>query len=248
MGRARSCGTQLSAVRVDQDRRGKAVAVGSVPATGGRAGERHARSPGRAGHPHHGAHPATVEPAAARSVVAIVHRDGGARPVLDRRLDPVARSFAPWGQSEGRDFRNFAALQSLQWLDLHWADMSADDFATMPHLAKLQTIFLSGEKVKDQHLLHLAQLRLPALATLSLEATSVSDAGVVPFCARYNLDCFNLFHSRNVTEQSVSALGQMTNLRTLGIGGSGLSPNYRKTPAVEQLKKLLPNCSVDYGD
>jgi len=149
---------------------------------------------------------------------------------------------------EGADFRNFAALQSLQWLDLAWADMSADDFATLPRLAKLQTLFLAGKNVDDQHLLHLAQLRLPALATLSLEATSVSDAGVAPFCARYNLDCFNVFLSRNVTEQSVSALGRMTNLRTLGIGGTGLSPNFGKTPAVERLCSLLPNCSVDYGD
>jgi len=149
---------------------------------------------------------------------------------------------------KGADFRNFAALQSLQWLDLSWADMSADDFQTLPDLAKLQTLFLEGENIGDRHLLHLAQLRLPALATVSLEATSVSDAGVVPFCARYNLNSFNVFLSQNVTEQSVSALGQMTNLRTLGIGGSGLSPNYRKTPAVERLKKLLPDCSVDHGD
>jgi hypothetical protein len=126
--------------------------------------------------------------------------------------------------------------------------MSASDFATMPRLASLQTLFLAGEKVNDQHLLHLAQLRLPALATLSLQATSVSDVAVAPFCARYNLDCFNLSLSRNVTEQSVSALGRMTKLRMLGIGGTGLSPNYGKTPAVERLCTLLPKCSVDYGD
>ncbi len=118
----------------------------------------------------------------------------------------------------------------------------------MPRLARLQTLFLAGKNVNDQYLLHLAELRLPALATLSLNATSVSDAGVVPFCARYNLDCFNVFLSKNVTERSVNALGQMTKLRTLGIGGSGLSPNYGKTPAVERLIKLLPDCSVDYGD
>ncbi|NLF74042.1 MAG: hypothetical protein GX575_33980 [Candidatus Anammoximicrobium sp.] len=56
------------------------------------------------------------------------------------------------------------------------------------------------------------------------------------------------FLSKNVTEQSVSALGRMTDLRTLGVGGSGFSPNYRKTPAVERWNALLPNCLVDCED
>jgi hypothetical protein len=40
----------------------------------------------------------------------------------------------------------------------------------------------------------------------------------------------------------------MTNLQSLGIGGSGLSPNYHKTPAVERLCRLLPNYTVEHGD
>ena len=148
----------------------------------------------------------------------------------------------------GCDFRNLTALQSLQWLNLSDVDMSADDFATLPPLASLHTLFLSGRQVTDAYLLHLTRLQLPRLARLSLDTSSVSDAGLVPFCTVYNLEYLNLFLSQNVTEQSVSALGRMTNLRTLGIGGSGLTPNYGRTPAVEQLCRLLPNCSVDYGD
>lgn len=148
----------------------------------------------------------------------------------------------------GCDFRNLTALQSLQWLNLSDADMTADDFATLPQLAGLHTLCLSGQNVTDAHLVHLARLRLPRLARLSLDTSSVSDAGLLPFCAAYNLEHLNLFLSRNVTEQSVDALARMSNLRTLGIGGTGLSPNYRKTPAVERLHDLLPKCSVDYGD
>jgi hypothetical protein len=148
----------------------------------------------------------------------------------------------------GCDFRHLTTLQFLQWLNLSDADMSADDFATLPRLASLQTLFLSGEDVTDEHVLHLARLRLPALAQLRLDTTSVSDAGLSRFCCAYNLTYLALCHSKNITEQSVSELGRMTKLRTLAVSGTGLSPNYAKTPAVERLCRLLPDCSVDYGN
>ncbi len=78
----------------------------------------------------------------------------------------------------GANFQSLAALTSLQWLDLSDAKIIGSDFATLPNLPKLQTLYLNGKNVTDEHLMHLAKLRLSLLATLSLTSTSVSDRGV----------------------------------------------------------------------
>ncbi len=148
----------------------------------------------------------------------------------------------------GGDFRHLAGLQSLQWLDLAYTEMPADQFAAFPRTPRLQTVFFAGQNITDEHLQHLARLRLPALVTMSLDSTSVSDPGIQALCGSYNLERLNLYNSSRITEQSVDALGRMSKLKMLGIGFTGLSSRCTKTPAVERLCRLLPNCSVDYGD
>ena len=83
---------------------------------------------------------------------------------------------------------------------------------------------------------------------MSLDSTSASDPGIQALCGSYNLERLNLYSSSLITEQSVDSLGRMSRLKMLGIGFTGLSPRCTKTPAVERLCRLLPKCSVDYGD
>ena len=66
--------------------------------------------------------------------------------------------------------------------------------------------------------------------------------------AKYNLTYLNLYNSEGITGKSIPALGRMTRLRRLAIGGTGLSPRYRYTPEVQQLEKLLPDHTIDFGD
>jgi hypothetical protein len=148
----------------------------------------------------------------------------------------------------GVDLSPLGDLRSLQLLDLTSARLSVEDFRTLPRLECLRAIELDGHQVTDGYVGHLARLRLPSLVRLTLDSTSVSDTGLAELCGTYNLKFLNLYQSRRITGNSVDAITKMNNLRTLGIGGTGLSPNYMRTTEVRRLEKLLPACSIDYGD
>jgi Leucine-rich repeat (LRR) protein len=154
----------------------------------------------------------------------------------------------PGAQLEGADLSQLRQLQSLVWLDLSNAKMAGRDFQSLPPLASLETLLMDGQNVTDQFLLHLVALDLPALARLGLNETSVSDRGVEQLCRTYNLTELSLYCVGGVTGRSVGAIGQMTKLRLLQVGGSGLSPNYAQTAEVRRLMNVLPECSIIHGD
>ena len=133
-------------------------------------------------------------------------------------------------------------------LDLGEAAMSEDDFRTLPRLVALEQLLLKGQQVTDGYVLHLASLELPALVSVSLYGTRITDTGMQQLCRTYNLEDLTLDDSRYITRNSVNAIGRMTNLRTLGVRGSGLSPSYDHTMEVQRLKNLLPQCRISYGD
>ena len=140
----------------------------------------------------------------------------------------------------GADSSYFQNLQSLELLDLCGAHISAQDFATLPRLERLQCMLFDGHEVTDQHILHVAQLQLPSLRQMTLYDTSVSDSAFIELCSNYNLTHLTLFDSRRITGKSVEALGRMTELRELEVTYSGLSPRGGVTPDVQQLKNMLP--------
>ncbi|MCU0872965.1 MAG: hypothetical protein MUE50_11555 [Pirellulaceae bacterium] len=146
------------------------------------------------------------------------------------------------------DFQALVTIDSLQWLTLAQTKMSPKDFSTLPRLDKLQTLWLAGPQVTDAYLEHLAETRLSSLLSLGLYYTSVTDAGMKRLCEVYDLEYLDFFASEKVTEQSVPTIARMQRLRELGVGYSGIAPqaNHR-TDAVDQLRRLLPKCSVDYG-
>lgn len=145
------------------------------------------------------------------------------------------------------DFRSLASIESLQWLALARSQMSATDFCTLPRLDKLQTLWLSGNHVTDAYLDHLAELRLPSLRTLGLNNTSVTDDGIHELCEVYDLKYLELFFCKRVTERSVESIAGMKRLRMLGAGWSGIAPQCIPTEAVDELKRLLPKCNVDFS-
>ena len=148
----------------------------------------------------------------------------------------------------GGDFSQLRNLQSLQLLDLFDADMSVKDFETLPQLIQLQALRLSGSRVVDGHLVHLAQLRLPSLRRLDLYDTHISDVGLGELCRSYNLTHLDLYLAENVTGNVVDDISRMTHLRKLAVGGTGLAPRYLWTPELDKLHNLLPRCSIDCGD
>jgi hypothetical protein len=148
----------------------------------------------------------------------------------------------------GADFSCLRDLQSLQLLDLALANMSARDFQTLPRLESLRAIELEGDQITDEFVSHLARLKVASLTRVSLDSTQVSDAGLAELCAVYNLRYLNLYNSVRITGDAVDALARMDNLRTLGVGGTGLSPRYTFTSDVQRLRHLLPMCAIDYGD
>lgn len=148
----------------------------------------------------------------------------------------------------GADFQILSHLKAIQWLNLNYARMTADDFKTLPQLKSLQVLCLDGRFVTDEYLFHLAELRLPSLITLSLKYTNVTDAGLERICFVYELQNLNLLDSERVTKKSVESIARMGTLRELGIGGTGICPDYHMNDAIRELHRRLPQTRVDYGD
>lgn len=147
----------------------------------------------------------------------------------------------------GADFQHLKACHSLQWLDLSYADISSGVFKTLPPFPKLETVVLAGNSITDKHLQHLARLRLPSLNCLLLYYTSVTDLGVEHVCSEYDLSYLDLFRAEGVTSDSIEPISRMKKLRLLGIGGTGICPDFTENESVRRLKQLLPGCTVDYG-
>jgi hypothetical protein len=148
---------------------------------------------------------------------------------------------------KGAGFQHLKGCSSLQWLNLSYADFATGEFRTFPALPALETLGLAGASVTDGHLKHVAGLRLPSLNCLMLYYTSVTDSGVEHLCRVYNLSYLDLFCAKGVTSESVEAISRMKKLRLLGIGGTGICPDFTENESVTRLKQLLPGCTVDYG-
>jgi hypothetical protein len=146
------------------------------------------------------------------------------------------------------DFRHLRTEDSLQWLTLACSKMAESDFATLPCLDRLELLWFYGQQVTDANLEHLARIHLPSLRSLGLYATSVTDRGIDTLCKTYNLEYLDVFHSDQVTPNSVPSICRMDRLQLLGVGGSGIAPGYRMTDAIGELRRLLPKCIVDFGD
>ena len=147
------------------------------------------------------------------------------------------------------DLGFLADLAELEKFTLRECRFREVDFETFPQLDKLATLTLSGPAITDACADRLAELRLPALRSLSLEDTSLTDEGVRRLCEVYNLKFLNLYCSRKITAKSVPEIGRMNRLERLGLGGTGIAPNFMPAAGViKELKRLLPKCEVDFGD
>lgn len=148
----------------------------------------------------------------------------------------------------GANFQNLAKVESLEYLTLSGAEFSDVEFGTLPRLKKLETLCLAGRSINDACLTHLAKIRIPSLRSLNLEFSSVTEEGLRQFCEVYDLEYLNLYGSFKISAESVTAIAKMKRLRVLGVGATGISPQYERTTAVAELIRRLPKCRVDYGD
>lgn len=148
----------------------------------------------------------------------------------------------------GADFQHLAAAKSLQYLTLTNSEFTDSEFGSLPRLARLERLCLSGRQINDACVKHLAEVHLPSLRSLTLEFSSVTNEGLRRFCEVYDLEYLNLYCSREILANSVPTIAKMKRLHALGVGGTGISPQYQRTEAVAELIRRLPKCSVDYGD
>jgi len=148
----------------------------------------------------------------------------------------------------GADFRELARLKSLRWLNLSDAKVSPTNLRDLARLTRLESLFLAGEEIGDDHLCCLAEKKMPALASLGLERTSVTDRGIQRICRAYDLEYLGLSFARQVTKRSVASIARMKRLQLLAIGMSGICPDALPSDTVQRLSRLLPNCRIDYGD
>ncbi len=86
------------------------------------------------------------------------------------------------------------------------------------------------------------------LRSLSVEYASVTDEGMHRLCEVYDLEYLNIYCCRSISPKSVAEISHMSQLRTAGVGGTGIAPEHRSTAAVKELQRLLPGCRVDFGD
>lgn len=151
----------------------------------------------------------------------------------------------------GADFESLGNAESLMYLTLRYSEFTDSEFKTLPRLEKLQTLMLEGRNINDACLKHLAEVRLPSLRTLSIALSSVTDEGMRQLCEVYDLEVMNLYSSRDISAESITAIAKMNRLRLLGVGGTGIAPQYQhfgRTAAVAELIRRLPKCHVDDGD
>jgi len=78
--------------------------------------------------------------------------------------------------------------------------------------------------------------------------SSATDLGVKDVCSVYDLAYLDLFCAEGVTEKSIEPISRMKNLRLLGVGGTGICPDHVENESIRRLKRLLPECMVDYMD
>lgn len=146
------------------------------------------------------------------------------------------------------ELSHLSDLGSIIWLNLQWADMSVDEFKTFPSLQTLQTLILDGTSVTDEHMFHLASIDLPSLSRLVLRYTSITDRGINALFSAYDLETLCLDRCQGVTEKSLAVLAKGRRLRVISIGGTSMCRDYSENRYVKELRRLLPNAKVDYGD
>ncbi len=128
-------------------------------------------------------------------------------------------------------------LKNLQSLFLARTKITGASLKDTDGLPKLTDLSLFRTKFNDAGAAELAA-KFPNLKDLSLQLTSVTDAGIKPLAKLQHLTSLDLSLTR-ITDQGVESLGQLKNLKSLLLWGTLVTDEGKK-----RLTALLPHTSL----
>jgi Leucine-rich repeat (LRR) protein len=152
---------------------------------------------------------------------------------------------------------DLSVLNKLKWLE--WLEVSGGTFEKVkPHLGlmpHLECVKYKSRSSTDEFVTGLRSC--PRLRALSLATSSVSDASIGELASSHQgLRTLSVFRTQ-VTEAAIGDFEKLTELRFLAIGMTKLFPSPPFADAasasqaekrLEQLRAVLPKCSIDSGN
>lgn len=138
------------------------------------------------------------------------------------------------------ELRRIARIPTVEQISLYAAEVTDDGLKWLAHLPRLTDLSLYGtQDISANGLNELCDLQ--RLEHFFLAAGDISDAGLRPISSLANLKYLDVSSTR-ITDVGLKHLAKAKNLTYLDIRKTGVSDE-----AVRQLKLVLPNCEVDYG-
>lgn len=131
-----------------------------------------------------------------------------------------------------------ALLPSVVRLNVHGAELSADDWDLLRSLSGLRNLDLSCTNVRDADLRFLAEL--PALEFLNLWGTRIGDGGLEHLSGLRTLLKLDLADTQ-ITPAGIGRLSDLTRLQELSLEVPGIGE-----PQIAPLKQQLPGAGIQF--
>jgi hypothetical protein len=133
---------------------------------------------------------------------------------------------------------SLTSLRKLRDLDLEGTTVDDEALQALPNLPDLETLNLAGTQVTDQGLEHLGRFR--RLRGLVLDDLPITDAGL-EHLVKLSLDRLRLNRTQ-ITDRGIAAIGTQATLRSVSVSHTSIT-----SKGVAELRRLLPNCRVEYS-
>lgn len=130
-----------------------------------------------------------------------------------------------------------ADLPNVSWLTISNTSVDDEGLLDVANLNKLETLWLSGCAISDEGLFNLKQFG--TLKTLWLQETDVSDVGLRHLTKFQLLEQLLLTDCIGISDASVSYLSRLTNLKSLGLWRTKISPD-----GINAIQMALPDCEI----
>ena len=130
-------------------------------------------------------------------------------------------------------------LPSLEALYLGGTDVTDAGLKSLKGLKTLEVLSLCDTEVADAGLVHLQTMT--NLKSLVLSRTQVTDAGLEYIKGLTHLEDLVLSETQ-ITDAGLMHLNGLTNLRTMLLSDTQVTEE-----GIEELRKALPNCGIDWG-
>ncbi len=132
---------------------------------------------------------------------------------------------------------NLSNAKHLRRLKVRGGEFDEVGMKAVGTLSGLRELDLRASRIAPQSLHHISQLS--ELTKLTLKWSDISDDDVASIAKMKSIVNLNLSESYALTDRSIDYLKQMTNLESLDLSFSKISPE-----RLEELRRTLPNCKI----